>query len=84
MDWFDEKYDHTSSATPVLIHNTNMLHRQASARPGTKIITFDKLAKLREAGSKYAAALAADNDYRDASKVSAQLATWGLNGKSFV
>jgi hypothetical protein len=71
MDWFDEKYDHTSSATPVLIHNTDMLHRQASARPGTKIITFDKLAKLREAGSKYAAALAADNDYRDASKVSA-------------
>lgn len=84
MDWFDEKYDHSSSATPVLIHNTNVLHKQASARPGAKVITFDKLTKLREAIRKYAAALAANNDYRDTSKVSAQLATWGLNGKSFV
>nr|CEL13538.1 L. lactis predicted coding region ORF00041 [Kibdelosporangium sp. MJ126-NF4] len=84
MDWFHEKYDHTCSATPVLIHNTQMLHKQASARPGARVITFDKLAKLREAVSKYAAALAADNAYQDADKVSAQLATWGLNGKSFV
>jgi hypothetical protein len=83
MDWFAGKYDHTCSATPVLIHNINLLHRQASARPGAKVITFDKLAKLREAVSKYAAALAVDNDYRDVDKVSAQLATWGLNGKSF-
>ena len=84
IDWFDEKYDHTCTATPVLIHNTHVLHKQASARPGARVITFDKLAKLREAVSKYAAALAADNAYRDADKISAQLATWGLNGKSFV
>lgn len=84
MDWFDEKYDHTCSATPVLIHNTHVLHKQASARPGARMITFDKLAKLREAVSKYAAALAADNAYQDPDKISAQLATWGLNGKSFV
>ncbi|MEV6445093.1 DEAD/DEAH box helicase [Amycolatopsis sp. NPDC051716] len=84
MDWFDEKYDHTSSATPVLIHNTNVLHKQSSARPGARVITFAKLAKLREAVSKYAAALAADNAYQDADKISAQLATWGLNGKSFI
>lgn len=84
MDWFDEKYDHTSTAAPVLIHNTHVLHKQASARPGARVITFAKLTKLREAVSKYAAALAADNAYQDADKISAQLATWGLNGKSFV
>jgi hypothetical protein len=52
MDWFDEKPDHTCSATPVLIHNTNALHEHASARPGARVITFDKLAKPREAVSK--------------------------------
>ena len=84
MDWFNEKYDQTSSATPVLIHNTNVLHKQASARSGATVITFDKLAKLRDAVRKYAAALAADEDYRDTGKVSTQLAAWGLDGKSFV
>ncbi|HEY3505793.1 MAG TPA: helicase C-terminal domain-containing protein [Actinocatenispora sp.] len=82
MDWFDEKYDHTCDATPILIHHTNTLHNQASARPGTQVITFDKLAGLRDAAKKYAAALAADNAYREADKVAIQLATWRLNGKA--
>jgi len=46
------------------------------------VITFDKLAKLRDAVTKYAAALAADNGYRDPDRVSTQLATWQLNGQS--
>jgi hypothetical protein len=83
MDWFDEKYEHTSTAAAVVIHNTHMLHKQASARPGARVITFAKLTKLREAVSKYAAALAADNAYQEADKISAHLATRGLNGKSF-
>lgn len=84
MDWFNEKYDRTCSATPILIHNTQTLHRQASARPGARVINFEKLAKLREATSKYTAALAANNTYRDADAISTQLPAWGLNGKSFV
>ncbi|NKZ03134.1 DEAD/DEAH box helicase [Actinomadura latina] len=84
MDWFAEKYDHTCTATPVLLHNTHVLHKQASARPGTRVITFAKLAELREAVSKYAAALAADNGHKDFSKISSQLATWSLNGKAFI
>lgn len=83
MDWFDEKYDHTCSATPILIHNTQLLHKQASARPGARVLTFEKLVKLRDVASKYAAALAANNAYQNADNVSAQLPTWGLNGKSF-
>ncbi|ALE91172.1 hypothetical protein AOC05_00340 [Arthrobacter alpinus] len=83
MDWFAEKYDHTCSATPIMIHNTQVLHRQASARAGAKVITFAKLAKLRDAASKFAAALAADKAYGEVGKVSSQLTDWGLNGKVF-
>ncbi|WP_212992926.1 DEAD/DEAH box helicase [Actinoplanes auranticolor] len=84
MDWFHEKYDRTCTATPVLIHNTNALHKQASARFGSKVITFAKLAQLRETLKKYAAALAVNNDYRDHDKLATQLATWGLNSKAFI
>ncbi len=83
VDWFDEKYDHTCTATPVLIHNARMLHTKASARSGAAVITFDKLADLRVAATKYAAALASGNSYRNPEKVSANLTTWRLNGKSF-
>lgn len=83
VDWFHEKYDHTCTATPVLIHNARMLHTKASARPDATVITFDKLADLRAAVTKYAAALAAGNSYRDSEKVSAHLTTWRLSGKSF-
>jgi hypothetical protein len=48
---------------------------------GSKVVTH--ISKLREAVTKYAAALATDNSYRDPDTVSRQLATWHLNGKSF-
>ena len=34
-----EQYDHTCRATPVMIHKTNILERNATAPPGTRIIT---------------------------------------------
>ncbi len=40
MDWFVEKCDQRCSATPVLIHKSTLLHHKASARQGTRAITF--------------------------------------------
>jgi hypothetical protein len=84
IDWFAEKYDQTCTATPVLIHNSAVLDKKASARSGTRVIIFDKLAELREAVRKFAAALAADNKFRDPDELAKQLAAWHLNGKKFV
>jgi hypothetical protein len=84
MDWFAEKYDQSCSAQPVLIHKSTLLHDRASARPGTQIITFERLVELRDAVTKFAAALAADNAFKDSDRVATQLATWHLNAKQFI
>lgn len=84
MDWFAEKYDQSSSATPILIHKSAVLHQKASARPGTQIITFDRLAELRDAVTKWAAALGDNNAFRNANDVARQLAGRHLNAKQLV
>lgn len=84
MDWFAEKYDRSCGATPVLIHQSVVLHGKASARSGTQIITFDRLAELRDAVTKFVAALAADNGFRDPDEVAKQLVTRHLNAKQFI
>lgn len=55
VDWFLERYDgSTLSPVGLLIHKSNRLNHNASARGGTRVITFDKLAKLRESILKFA------------------------------
>jgi hypothetical protein len=88
MDWFAEKYDHTCTAVPILIHHTNELDPRASARPGARVITFDRLARLRDAVTGFAvtgfaATLGATNGYRETDAISAQLTARCLNGRGF-
>jgi len=49
MDWFAAKYDATCAAVPVLVHKTATLHRTAFARAHAQVITFERLAELRDA-----------------------------------
>lgn len=83
MDWFAEKYDHTCTAVPILIHHTNELDPRAAARPGARVITFDRLTRLRDAVTGFAAALGATNGYRETDAISAQLTARHLNGRGF-
>jgi hypothetical protein len=83
MTWFRETYDQTLQPTPVMIHPVRSLHPQASALPGTQIITFSKLEELRAAVRKFAGALAAVPEELDASVVRARLREHGLLGASF-
>jgi hypothetical protein len=84
MDWFDEKYDQSCSATPILIHKSPLLHHNASARQGTQVITFDRLSELRDAVRKFAASLAAGNTFKDQGEVVKHLAAWHLNSKKVI
>jgi DEAD/DEAH box helicase/Helicase C-terminal domain len=77
--WFEESYDSSCEATPVLIHPSRKLHEKASAIAGSRVITFDKLKKLREAAGTFATAIAHDGVYADPAKVSERLAALRLN-----
>ncbi|MBV1851875.1 DEAD/DEAH box helicase family protein [Catellatospora tritici] len=83
IDWFIHKYDPTCSPIPVMVHKTNVLHSTATARQGTRVITFDKLAALRDAVRTFASAIAADGALHDPARLTAQLNAHGLNGPAF-
>ena len=84
IDWFASTYDNTCKPIPILIHKSAELRKDASARTGTRVITFDQLAALRAAVTDAFASLAADNAYCDPRKVGPQLIERNLNAKSFV
>ena len=83
LDWFKETYDDTCDATPVLVHPSRYLHHQASARAGSRIMTFEKLANLRDSACEFASAIAIDDAFRDADAIWRQLTALHLNGESF-
>jgi hypothetical protein len=84
MDWFAETYDPTCKATPVLVHPTRKLHGKASARAGTRIITFEKLDALRSALSTFATSVANEGAYADAAALATRLRELGLHSGGFI
>jgi hypothetical protein len=77
-------HDQTCIATPILIHKVSKLHRDASAREGTRVIAFSKLEDLRSAVRSYGQALAVNRDYADQQKMKERLATFKLTASQFV
>jgi hypothetical protein len=84
MDWFSSKYDASCTATAVMVHKTTGVHKTATPRIGTRVVTFDRLAELTEAVRRYANTIAANDMFKDAAKVAEQLNAHGLNAKAIV
>jgi hypothetical protein len=85
MNWFAEKYPggRVPDATPVLIHPVRRLRSDAVAPPGARIITFDRLAGLREAVSRFATSIAEARRYADPTAVGRRLANEHLTDRGF-
>jgi len=83
-NWFREQYDNTCRATPVLARKTNLLEKNATAPPGTHIITTGRLEKLRAAVRGAAAALGDAGTWSDPAAAGTQLSHHKLNGTSIV
>ncbi|MFG2667563.1 DEAD/DEAH box helicase [Streptomyces sp. NPDC048387] len=72
MNWFQETYDTTCSATPVLLHRSNALERNAVAPAGTRIITETTMATLGQAVRKAMIALADADAWREPGAIETQ------------
>ncbi len=83
-NWFAEEYDHTCRATPVLVHKVNLLEDNATAPPGTRIITAARLDQLRAAIRGAAVALGDAGTWDDAAAVGTQLGHHQLTGATIV
>lgn len=82
VSWFSEEYDNTCRATPVLVHKASILASNATAPPGTRIITADRLERLRAAIRGAAIALGDAGTWGDPAAVGTQLSHHQLTGGS--
>jgi hypothetical protein len=73
LSWFDEHYDHTCTRTGVLVHPVSQLESNATAPPGSRVITQPKLDALREAVRAMAIALGDGGTWTDPEVVATQL-----------
>ncbi|MGW4513027.1 DEAD/DEAH box helicase [Streptomyces sp. NPDC004393] len=72
MSWFQQTYDQSCSATPVMLHRVNTLEYNAVAPPGTRIITTGTMAQLGEAVRNATLALADAGNWSDPEAVAEQ------------
>ncbi|QNA72005.1 DEAD/DEAH box helicase family protein [Streptomyces sp. So13.3] len=72
MNWFQQTYDQSCSATPVILHRVNLLEHNAVAPPGTRVVTTATMAQLSEAVRKATLALADADSWGDATAVAEQ------------
>jgi len=84
MDWFAAKYDQSCKAWPVIVHPTGRFKAGvAPPREGTHFIDAKRLAKVKEAVSSLAKALALDENFHNPDRVLEQLTAHGLMGDEF-
>lgn len=60
IHWFERRYDVTARATPVMVHPARKLAHDATAAPGTMVLTRQGLDRLRPAILAFSAGLASD------------------------
>jgi hypothetical protein len=84
IKWFEEKYGGDGVALPIIVHPSSGLTEHASTSAQDRVMTFEKLAELREAVSAFAKAVASNGRNFDAELVGKQLANLRLDRTSFV
>ena len=83
VEWFNKQYS-ASKCTPIIIHPKGTLGDGASAVSGMRVITPDRLEKLRKNLRGFVAQLADPDIAANASKVSERLVQFELNADKFV
>jgi hypothetical protein len=84
MSWFAEHYDQTCRPAPVMIHPANILAADATTPPGARIVTADRLERLRTAVRGAVVALGDAGTWGDPDAVCAQLTHNKLTGTAIV
>jgi hypothetical protein len=80
--WFQEKYDSTCQALPLMVHPLSEYEHAASLDSAVRIITRDKLDELRDAVRQFAIAAASGN-FGDAEYVRGLLKQFSLTKGDF-
>ncbi len=80
MNWFNEQYDQTCEATPILVHPSRKIEQAATLPKGSRIITANELASFRDSFRDFCKAVANLPGFGTTSEVSQLLAKYELLG----
>lgn len=83
MDWFAEQYP-ASTGTPILVHPDPRFEFHAAVPTGCRVVTLDRLEKLRTALMKLATGLSANSAYRNPKQVASLLESNGFTRHGFI
>lgn len=84
-DWFESEYPEPARVgLPVLIHPSRQPMWDAVPRLGARVMTFEKLEKLRDCIRGFATALAVGDGYRRVNTVRDNLVQFGLNSAQLI
>ncbi len=83
MTWFSEKYP-AANATAIIIHPHRILGEGATAIPGMRVITEEKLKDLRVTLAAFAQSLGDEETLNKVQRVSELIAIQGLNPSEFL
>jgi len=82
-EWFTNRYDQTSIATPIMIHPSVKFEYAASTKENTRIINGEKLSLLRKNVSDFIKSLCVDNMIHDDEAIREKLIFYKLRVDDF-
>jgi len=84
INWFQDEYDSTCSATPIMFHHSGKHAEDAVTDSKTRIVDESCLAKLREDLRALGVALTHESTFSSDSLVAEQLNQFGFNRSAFI
>lgn len=83
MDWFREQYP-SSQGTPLLIHPWERFDPNAAIPRGCRVITTERLKRLKKEMSAFSEEVASNESFRDPNRVNSLLNYHGLDVDTFI
>ena len=84
MRWFSSEYGDVFTATPILVHKSEILDRQASPVEKMRIITPKKLAEFKKKIKEFVSAIVQDTNWQNENNIQQLLNQYNLNSNSIV
>lgn len=82
--WFNSEYGEAYTATPIMVHKSTIIDRQATAVPNMMIITPDKLDLFKRNVNNFVVAVSQSGNWLDESRINALIAQYKLRHTDIV
>ena len=80
--WFSDEYGESCFATPVMVHKSTIIDRQATAVTNMRIITYEKLESFKRNINEFVIAVSQNENWLDERKINNLLNQYKLRSNN--